>query len=74
MGPIYVHDSFVDWSVCEARSSRTRICPWCMSCLFGTYSLWCDALPSLDVGERSLVLPQLALLTPMRGVTLFEWA
>lgn len=54
------------WELCSfvcstAPSSGTRTCPWCMSWLFGTYSLRCDALPSRDAVGMNLVLPQLDL-------------
>lgn len=39
LGPLYVHDRCVAWSVCGSPRTGNRICPWCMSLLFGTYFL-----------------------------------
>ena len=36
-----------------------RPIPWSMSKLIGAHSLWWDAMLSLDVGARDLVLAQL---------------
>lgn len=35
-GPLHGSDSCAAWYVCESPNSGTRMCPWCMSCLFGT--------------------------------------
>lgn len=48
-----------------------------MKWLFGAYSLWRDALLSLDTVGRALVLPQDDMTDfvdfPMGGFTLSEW-
>lgn len=61
LGTLYVGDSCVAWSLCEAPGSVFRIFPSYMSCLFAVYSQWWDALLSLDVGGRDLVLSQLGV-------------
>lgn len=59
IGPLYLGNSCVTSSFVGPLRVGPGICHWCMSWHFGTYLLWWDALPILDVRGRSLVLPQL---------------
>lgn len=59
--PLHVGHSCVAWSVWGASGCGTRIYPWCTSWLFGAHSLGWNALLSLDIAGRDLVLPQLTL-------------
>lgn len=53
----HVGYSCIVWSVWGAPGCGTRTCPWCTSLLFGAHSLRWNALLSLDVAGRDLVLP-----------------
>lgn len=56
LGPLHLGVGCV---ICVAPNSGTRTCPWCISWLFGAYSLWWDGLFSFEAEVGSLVVPQL---------------
>ena len=58
LGPLNMGDSCVAWAICAATGSGTRIYYQCLNWLFGAHSFQSDALLSLDIVGRALVLLQ----------------
>ena len=68
LATLNVGESCMAGADCWATGSGTRIYPYCLYWLFGTYFLWIDTLLSLDIVGRALYLPQSNVPYPLWGV------